>query len=121
LAVDDLALISRWATDGLVPDVTVLLDVPAETGLGRAGDQPDRLEAEPAEFHDRVRAGFRQLAERDPSRYLVVDATLPVDVVAALVRERIDKLFPEATNTAVLPALPVDPEPVTAPIQVGEG
>jgi dTMP kinase len=120
LAVDDLARISRWATDGLVPDLTVLLDVAPETGLGRSGDEPDRLEAEPAAFHQRVRDGFRELAERDAARYLIVDATLPVDVIAELVRERVAKLLPAAQQTEALPAIAGDPEPATEPIQVGE-
>jgi dTMP kinase len=114
LPVDDLARISRWATDGLVPDLTVLLDVPPETGLRRSGDEPDRLEAESPEFHERVRNGFRQLAERDSTRYLIVDAMLPVEVIAEQVRVRVAKLLPGAAETETLPALPGDPDPATA-------
>ncbi|MDX6285924.1 MAG: dTMP kinase [Frankiales bacterium] len=119
LPVDDLARISRWATDGLVPDLTVLLDVSPETGLGRSGDAPDRLEAESTEFHERVRHGFRELAERDPNRYLVVDATLAVDVIAGQVRARIEKLLPaltKAAETEELATLPGDPDPATVPM-----
>jgi dTMP kinase len=112
LAVDDLARISRWATDGLVPDLTVLLDVTPETGLNRSGPEPDRLEAEPNEFHERVRHGFRELAERDPARYLVVDAALPITVIAELVRARVTKLLPPAPKPAA--------ETAALPIQVGE-
>jgi dTMP kinase len=120
LAVDDLARISRWATDGLVPDLTVLLDVAPETGLLRSSDVPDRLESEPTEFHQRVRDGFRELAERDPSRYLVVDAMLSVDAIAQQVRARVAKLLPAVDQTDVLPALVGDPDAATAPIHVGD-
>jgi dTMP kinase len=120
LAFEDLERISRWATDGLTPDLTVLLDVAPETGRQRAGAVPDRLEAESAEFHGRVRHGFRDLAERDPSRYLVVDASLPVDVIAQRVRARVARMLPEAAETEKLPAVPADPDAVTAPVQVGE-
>jgi dTMP kinase len=120
LSVDDLARLSRWATDGLVPDLTVLLDVDPETGLRRNDDVPDRLEAEPKEFHQRVRDGFREQAERDPSRYLVVDATLPVDAIALQVRARVGKLLPAAAETEALPALVGDPDAATAPIHVGD-
>ena len=72
-----------------MPDLTVLLDVPAEVGLARVHRRQagagtvgndsglDRLERETLEFHDRVRAGYRALAEADPNRYLVLDANRP--------------------------------------------
>ena len=76
----EVARLSAFATGGLVPDLTVLLDLDPVVGLDRAGD-PDRLEGEPLEFHRRVRERFRELAAADPDRYLVVDASAPVDVV----------------------------------------
>src|SRR4051794_31876801 len=108
LALEDVARISRWATDGLVPDLTVLLDVPPGTGLVRAGTEPDRIEAEPEAFHERVRDGFRELADRHPSRYLVVDATLPVNEVAEAVAARVLDVLPGAAETQQLPAVTPD-------------
>jgi dTMP kinase len=114
LALEDVARISRWATDGLVPDLTVLLDVPPGTGLRRAGDKPDRIEAEPEAFHERVRGGFRVLAERHPGRYLVVDATLSVADVSQKVRERVARVLPGASATQPLPTVAAEPDAETA-------
>jgi dTMP kinase len=91
LSTEDIKRVSRWATEDLVPDLTVLLDVPAEVGLarvqGRANEGgPDRLEREALAFHERVRQGFRHLAESDPDRYLVLDATRPIDELAETIR-----------------------------------
>ena len=77
LAVDDIRRLSRWATGGLRPDLTVLLDIDPEFGLERAraaGHGHDRVERESLEFHQRVREGFRALADAAPDQYLVVDA-----------------------------------------------
>ena len=111
LAVEEVKRLSRWATEELVPDLTVLLDVPAEIGLARvqrrqagtaddAAPGLDRLEREALDFHDRVRAGFRSLAESDPNRYLVLDATRPVEDLAADISARV---------LAVLPGSPAAP------------
>jgi dTMP kinase len=84
--------LSLWAVDGLLPDVTVLLDLDEASARRRldADDKPfDRLEAEQAEFHARVRAAFLALAAAEPARFLVVDASLPVDEIASLVRARV--------------------------------
>ncbi len=75
LAVTEIAELNQWATGGLVPDLTILLDLAPAAGLGRRARSADRLEAEPAEFHDRVRSGFLTLASAAPERYLVLDAT----------------------------------------------
>jgi dTMP kinase len=95
LTVEDVRRVSRWATGGLRPDLTVLLDVPANVGLSRAlgRDAADKLEAEPLAFHERVRESFRHLADSDPSRYLVVDATRPPDEIAVDVRHAVEALF----------------------------
>lgn len=84
--------LSLWATDGALPDVTVLLDIDPGTARGRldADDKPfDRLEAEKAEFHGRVRQAYLRLAEAEPERFIVVDATLAVEAIAETIRERI--------------------------------
>lgn len=90
----EVARISRWATDGLVPHLTVLLDIALETARERFTEAPDRLESEPAEFHQRVRGGFLALAAADPSRYLVVDAGQDPDAVTTAVRHRLDRELP---------------------------
>ncbi|MER6139582.1 dTMP kinase [Streptomyces sparsogenes] len=94
LAPTEIARISRWATGGLVPHLTVLLDVSPETARERFTEAPDRLESEPAEFHQRVRAGFLTLAAADPARYLVVDAGQLPEAVTAAVRHRLDRMLP---------------------------
>ncbi|GAA2259145.1 hypothetical protein GCM10010232_57200 [Streptomyces amakusaensis] len=94
LAPTEIARISRWATDGLVPHLTVLLDVSPETARERFTEAPDRLESEPAEFHRRVRAGFLTLAASDPARYLVVDAGQDPEDVTTVVRHRLDRMLP---------------------------
>ncbi|MDJ1131915.1 dTMP kinase [Streptomyces iconiensis] len=94
LSPTEVARISRWATDGLVPHLTVLLDIAPETARERFTEAPDRLESEPAEFHERVRAGFLTLAAADPARYLVVDAGQEPEGVTTVVRHRLDQVLP---------------------------
>ncbi|MGI8538153.1 MAG: dTMP kinase [Mycobacteriales bacterium] len=94
LELDEVARLSRWATEGLRPDLVVLLDIDPAVGLARAGDEPDRIEAESLAFHSRVREGFVELAESDPDRYLVVPADQPVGVVQEAVRDRVTALVP---------------------------
>ncbi|MER6777322.1 MULTISPECIES: dTMP kinase [unclassified Streptomyces] len=94
LSPTEIARISRWATDGLVPNLTVLLDVSPEAARERFTEAPDRLESEPAEFHQRVRAGFLTLAAADPGRYLVVDAGQDPESVTTVVRHRLDRMLP---------------------------
>ncbi|WP_189067977.1 dTMP kinase [Deinococcus radiotolerans] len=84
LPVNLLREITLAATDGLTPDLTVLLDLDPAVGLDRAArrGQPDRLERADLDFHRRVRAGFLHLAEQTPARFLVLDATRSVDALA---------------------------------------
>jgi len=98
LDADKVELINTWATNGLLPDLTVVLDIDPVVGLVRAGAEPDRLEAEPLEFHQAVRQGFLALAARAPERYLVVDASLPAEVVAAAVADRALPLLVEGSE-----------------------
>jgi len=98
LSVDDVAKLSRWATEGLVPHLTVLLDVPVTVGLARVdnragGSGPDRLERETLVFHERVREGFQELAAAEPERYLVLDATLPQDELAATIEAAVTRML----------------------------
>jgi dTMP kinase len=94
LSPGEVARISRWATESLFPTLTIVIDLSAETGIGRLKSH-DRLEAEPLAFHERVRQEFLQIARLDPERYLVVDGT-----------QTIDEIHNEIINrVAALPAL----------------
>jgi dTMP kinase len=87
----EVARISRWATESLYPTLTILIDVPATIGLARLKSL-DRLEAEPTEFHERVRQEFLQIAMMDPERYLVVDGTQTVEEIHAEIIARVAEL-----------------------------
>jgi dTMP kinase len=93
---DEVRDISVWATEGFLPQLTILLDLDETVGRSRLDESRtrfDRLEAEKAEFHARVRAGFLELATAEPERFLVLDAMRPVDELAAVVRERVGPLL----------------------------
>jgi dTMP kinase len=92
LTAAELEPVARWATRDLRPHLTVLLDVDPRTGTSRFAAR-DRLEAEPVDFHDRVREGFLGLAAADPRHYLVLDAADPVDAIAARVRQAVEPLL----------------------------
>ncbi|KAB8196558.1 dTMP kinase [Nonomuraea phyllanthi] len=92
---EDVSKINAWATSGLVPHLTVLIDTPPEVGLTRLGGAADRIESEPLEFHQRVRKEFRTLAAAAPERYLVVDGTLPPEVITRQIQDRVHELLPD--------------------------
>ncbi|MCB1572016.1 MAG: dTMP kinase, partial [Xanthomonadales bacterium] len=83
-----------WAADGLRPDLTLLLDLPVSLGLARAGERgrPDRIEAERAEFFERVRDAYRRRADADPQRFRVIDSSRPLPRVVADAIAAIDAL-----------------------------
>ncbi|PPF53107.1 dTMP kinase [Clavibacter michiganensis] len=88
--------LSLWAAQGLLPDLTVLLDLDqaaARVRLEAARTRFDRLEAERGEFHERVRQAFLGLAEAEPERFLMIDAGLPRDEIADLIRSRASALI----------------------------
>lgn len=88
--------VSLWATEGLLPHLTVLLDLDPAVGRARLDSSRtryDRLEAEQLEFHERVRAAYRALADAEPERFLVLDATRPVDELQASIRDRVSALL----------------------------
>jgi dTMP kinase len=100
----DLALLRQFnsvADDGTRPDLTLLLDCPVNVGLGRTASRQaktlsgvpkeDRFEREKLEFHEKVRAGFLDLARQEPERVRVVDATRSAEEVALAIREIVDK------------------------------
>lgn len=98
LGHDEVRDLSLWAVDGLVPDLTVLLDVDPLEGRSRRGAEHDRLEREGDSFHARVRQGFLALAGRDPDRYLLLAAGRPADELADEVRGRVGPLLPGAED-----------------------
>ena len=98
LGADEVRDLSLWATQGLLPDVTVLLDldpVDSRKRLDSARTRYDRLEAEKHEFHTRVREAFLERAAKEPDRILVVDAASEVTEIANLIRERIQSHLPQ--------------------------
>ena len=84
LDVDSVRQLSEFATAGLKPHLTVLIDVPTDVSLGRLGDAPDRFEREASEFHARVRSGYLELAGGDPT-WVVIDGSGSLDDVGAAV------------------------------------
>jgi dTMP kinase len=95
LPVDEIFEINKWATAGLLPDLTVLLDVPPSVGLNRFASPADRMESEPHEFHERVRRGFRALADAEPHRYVIVDASRPQAEITREIQDRIRAILPD--------------------------
>ena len=91
LQPSEVARISRWATESLTPTLTIILDLPAEKGLARL-DGADRIEQESLAFHERVRREFLNLANVDPERYFVVDATQPQEEISRLINERVSHI-----------------------------
>jgi dTMP kinase len=87
----EVARISRWATESLTPSLTIILDLPAEIGLGRL-HSTDRLESEPLVFHERVRQEYLNMAQVDPERYLVIDGRLTIEQIHAAIVERVSTL-----------------------------
>ena len=88
-----LRALALYATDGLTPDLTIVLDLPVEAGLARkAPGDVTRFEAEfDLAFHRRVRDGFLALASAEPARFVVIDATLPVNQVTAAIVQAVDR------------------------------
>jgi dTMP kinase len=93
--IADIASLNSWATDGREADLTILLDMDPLEGLSRRARSADRLEAEPLDFHRRVRAGFLTLAKAKPEHYLIIDATAPVGEITEHIKDRIRELLPD--------------------------
>jgi len=93
-------VLSAFATDGLEPALTVLIDVPVELAFVRLAGTPDRFEREAATFHDRVRAGYLALASSDPLRWRVVDGVGDVEEVSV----RVDAVIDEWLSVSTVPS-----------------
>ena len=89
LGVDVVLELNLRVVEGLLPDLTVLVEVDVETALSRVGDTRDRIERADAAFWPLVAEAYRDLADRFPGRYVVVDGRLPADELAAEVRDRV--------------------------------
>lgn len=92
LGADEVERLSLWATESLLPDLVILLDLDPRTGLSRI-TSPDRLESESLEFHIAVRDGFLARASQQPARFAVVDAARDVDAVAHDVARAVDRVL----------------------------
>lgn len=96
LGADPIRVLNEWATEGLWPHLTVLLDVSPELGRQRrtAGNAvEDRLESEPDDFHGQVRQAYLDMAAASPERHLVLDAGAPVEELAAAIAGRVSQLL----------------------------
>ena len=93
LGVEEVRELNTWATGGLVPTLTILVDLSAAVGRTRRGGVHDRLEAEADDFHGAVREHFLALAGAAPDRYLVVDGELSAEQIHELVRARVGSLL----------------------------
>ena len=113
LGVDEIASLSAWATRGLYPSLTFLLDLPPEVGARRRTDAPDRMERESMDFHERVRHEYLRLADAEPDRIVVIDAVGTVDEVFCEIRGVLVERF-EGGSVTIDEA---DDAPVSAPAQ----
>jgi dTMP kinase len=86
LAVEEIEKLSLWATEGLLPQATVLLDLDPGVGVGRLDAAPDRLESAGSEFHRRTRQAYLDRAAQDPARWIVVDASASIDSLHSQIR-----------------------------------
>ena len=96
LDATEIRNLSLFAVQGLLPDLTILLDLEASAALARrskTGAEPDRLEREKVEFFEAVRQGYLALAAAEPKRFFIVDARQSVDEMAAQIRARVDELL----------------------------
>jgi len=91
LSPGEVGRISRWATEGLTPTLTIIIDLPAEVGIGRLKSR-DRLESESIAFHERVRQEFLSLSLLDPERYIVIDGRQSIEDIHAAITSRVIEL-----------------------------
>lgn len=85
--------LNDFATSGLKPDLTILLDLPASDGLARQ-KKIDRVSSEKLEFHEAVRQGFLELARAESERFVLLDATQSIDEIVKLALAKVQGFFP---------------------------
>ncbi len=91
---DMIENVNTLATNGLIPDLIVLLDLPAKLGIARKSNRDlDRIEREDEKFHDKIQAGYLDLAKRDPDRWLVIDSSLPITRITGIVWTRVSDML----------------------------
>jgi dTMP kinase len=105
LDFDELRLITRFATQGLIPHLTIYLDLPVKEGLRRkeransAGEgELNRMDRLTVEFHERVRRGYLEMAQAEPQRWLVIDATISVEEISRQICRRLEETLVTETG-----------------------
>jgi len=95
LDMDRIEQLAEWVQEGMEPDLTILLDAPAEIGMQRAADRGagDRMDSQELSFYRRVREGYLGLAEQHPARFAVVDASRSLAQVQASIKAEVDRFF----------------------------
>lgn len=95
LGVENVYKINEFAIQGMMPVLTIHLDLPASVGIMRKKNQAelDRMEIEKTEFHERVAEGYRQLAKMFPERIYTIDATLPVEEIHKLILSKLEEIL----------------------------
>lgn len=95
LGIETVYAVNKPAMGDYLPDVTFLLDLPAEAGIARKKEQAelDRMEREDIAFHEKVAEGYRTLAGRDTERIFKIDATLPIEVICDMMKDRVSELL----------------------------
>lgn len=94
LDIEQVKAINDFATKGIKPDLTLLLDVPTEIGLARQLEK-DRMGAQSVKFHERVRQGFLEIAASEPERVVVIDATKDMEVVHQEIMQIVEARLPQ--------------------------
>lgn len=95
LGVETVYAVNAYALDGMMPDVTIFLDMPAAEGIRRKNNQHelDRMELQKAEFHEKVVEGYRTLADSQPERIMKVDAMKSIEEIRGIIAEKLDALL----------------------------
>jgi len=97
LDLSTLEMVNNMATENLKPDLVILLNISPEQGLKRKGSLRDRFELEGLSFHRRVREGYLKMAEAEPDRWLVIDASLTKGEIAEIIWDKVSKLLPASS------------------------
>jgi dTMP kinase len=100
LGEQDVLTLNVWATQGLFPDLVLLLHLEPEAGLLRSLEEPDRIEMESGEFHAKVADAYLRIAEEHPERFVVIDADDPPETVHERVRSAIERVLRERDDDA---------------------
>ena len=95
LGIETVYEVNQYAIQGILPDLTIHLDLNAEDGIRRKKDQAelDRMELETMEFHKKVADGYRQLAKRAPERMKTIDATLPIEEIQERIIQFVENML----------------------------